>query len=255
MDSLKDKFKQTTATSIMTYVLFVVAVVFADVMYVQLVGRVVMGALFALALAGAFALGGSVLILPRKLKNGDIKPGLQRNVAIGVLLAEFAIMAGNVIVAFAEKGGDLPDMFLSIYATYVAPVTPVLAALGILLIWLADPQDRARLTAQEAETERKVAEIELQTELATRSITAMKEFLETPEAKAVMQEAARRQGFDLMYRVLQVSGIGQPQPPAASPAPIQQPQFNIMPPAQPQPQPLPTIPTIPISTNGHGPNA
>ena len=130
MNDFRSRLKQTTVTSVVTYILFVVAVVFADIMYLQLVLHVVDSGLVILAIAGAFALGGSVLILPRKLKNGDIKPGTHRTVAISVLIVEFFIMAANVVVAFAEKSGDLPDGMVAIYATYIAPITPVIAALA-----------------------------------------------------------------------------------------------------------------------------
>jgi hypothetical protein len=38
-------------------------------------------------------------------------------------------MAANVVVAFAEKSGDIPEGILAVYATYIAPIT----ALGIIL--------------------------------------------------------------------------------------------------------------------------
>jgi hypothetical protein len=261
------RLKETTVTSIVTYILFVVAVVFADIMYLQLVTRVVDSGLLILAIAGAFALGGSVLILPKKLKNGDIKPGAQRSVAIAVLVTEFFIMAANVVVAFAEKSSDIPEGILAVYATYIAPITPVLAALGIMLIWLADPIDRAKQTEYQVDTAKKVAELELKGQLSMTAVIAMEEFLQTDEAKDVMRQAAREQGYKLLRDVLQTSGVtaqqqGQTQT-LPAPTPIQ-------PAAQPQapaeqygPPPIPydgrlwaPVMPAPVLTNGngHGPN-
>jgi hypothetical protein len=269
----RSRLKETSVTSIVTYILFVVAVVFADIMYLQLVTRVVDSGLIILAIAGAFALGGSVLILPRKLKNGDIKPGAQRSVAIAVLVTEFFIMAANVVVAFAEKSGDIPEGILGIYATYVAPITPVLAALGILLIWLADPIDKAKQTEYQVDTAKKVAELELKGQLSMTAVIAMEEFLQTDEAKQVMQAAAREQGYKLLRDVLQTSGIatgptihstsaltsGIPVPPA----PAQPTTPLATPPEQQGPIPydgrlwVPVV-SAPLATNsngnGHGPN-
>ncbi len=271
----RSRLKETSVTSIVTYILFAVAVVFADIMYLQLVTRVVDSGLLVLAIAGAFALGGSVLILPRKLKNGDVKPGAQRTVAISVLVTEFFIMAANVVVAFAEKSGDIPEGILSMYATYVAPITPVLAALGILLIWLADPIDKAKQTEYQVDTAKKVAELELKGQLSMTAVIAMEEFLQTDEAKQVMQAAAREQGYKLLRDVLQTSGIAtapaappvyQPAAPTPLPAPAAAPVLAVPAPAvapAPQPGPAPHddllwIPykTEPISANGngHGPN-
>jgi hypothetical protein len=251
------RLKETTVTSIVTYILFVVAVVFADIMYLQLVTRVVDSGLLILAIAGAFALGGSVLILPKKLKNGDIKPGAQRSVAIAVLVTEFFIMAANVVVAFAEKSGDIPEGILAVYATYVAPITPVLAALGIMLIWLADPIDKAKQTEYQVDTAKKVAELELKGQLSMTAVIAMEEFLQTDEARDVMRQAAREQGYKLLRDVLQTSGVtvqqGQTQT-LPAPAPVQ--------PAAPAPAsttplaytvPLPAAPVL-TNGNGHGPN-
>lgn len=262
----RSRLKETTVTSIVTYILFVVAVVFADIMYLQLVTRVVDSGLLILAIAGAFALGGSVLILPRKLKNGDIKPGAQRSVAISVLVTEFFIMAANVVVAFAEKSGDIPEGILGIYATYVAPITPVLAALGILLIWLADPIDKAKQTEYQVDTAKKVAELELKGQLSMTAVIAMEEFLQTDEAKQVMQAAAREQGYKLLRDVLQTSGIAtgpsaqpvyQPAVPASLSIPAAAPVMTA-PMLTPAPSVAPEltewIPYTAINGNGHGPN-
>lgn len=255
----RSRLKETSVTSIMTYILFVVAVVFADIMYLQLVMSVVDPGLIILAIAGAFALGGSVLILPRKLKNGDIKPGAQRSVAIAVLVTEFFIMAANVVVAFAEKSGDLPLGIVAVYGTYIAPITPVIAALGILLIWLADPIDKAKQTEYQVDTARKVAELELKGQLSMTAVMAMEEFLQTDEAKQVMQQAAREQGYKLLRDVLQTSGVTASVP--------MQPSHRLPPaPIVPQHQPAPARPqaiddwlTVPIpsdytNSNGSHPN-
>ena len=235
MNDFRSRLKQTTVTSVVTYILFVVAVVFADIMYLQLVLHVVDSGLVILAIAGAFALGGSVLILPRKLKNGDIKPGTHRTVAISVLIVEFFIMAANVVVAFAEKSGDLPDGMVAIYATYIAPITPVIAALGIILIWLADPIDKAKQTQVEVETATKIAELELQGELSQASVRAMEEFMQSAEAKDVMKYAARQRGLSLLHNVLSMSGVNADQ---LSPPPT----INLAAPVVPSPIP-PTQPT------------
>lgn len=210
---MKNLLKQSSLTSKLTWLVFGLAVVFADVMYLQLVWSVVHGVLALLALGGAFALGASVIMLPLKLKNGDIADGDQRTVAITVLVVEFALMILNTIVAFAESAGDVTDQFLSIYATYVAPATPILVAAGFLLIWLFDPVDLAERAKREARTAETIARIGIETEIRQSTLEGVQRNLQNPHFKRMVDGEIQRQTMTILRETFGVMRLDAPPEP------------------------------------------
>ena len=212
---MKAYLKETTITSKATWAVFALAVLFADVMYLQLVWSVVDGLLAILALGGAFALGASVLMLPLKLKNGDIDGGNQRTIAITVLMFEFGLMILNTVVAFAEAAGDMTDQFLTIYATYVAPATPILVAAGFLLIWLFDPIDQAERAKQMARTTEEVTKAEIETNLRLATLEGVRRNIDSAAYKQYVDKEIQRRTFEMLretFGALEDGSNGLPAP-------------------------------------------
>lgn len=205
MKNLDDLIGERSIATILTALVFFVAILFADVMYLQMVDRVVDPAWRILSIAGAFALGASVLLLPWKLKNGDIKPGNQRTVTMAVLILEFLLMVFNVVLAFAEKAGMPRDGLLDVYATYIMPATPVLVAGGILLIWLADPLDQAAIQESKFDTARKIQRLRLRAGVEVEVIKAIGEYAASDDVKRVIRVEAAEQALALAREVLGVS--------------------------------------------------
>ncbi|KPL80244.1 hypothetical protein [Herpetosiphon geysericola] len=201
-------------TSKVTWLVFVLAVLFADVMYVQLVWNVVDGLLALLALGGAFALGASVIMLPLKLKNGDIKDGQQRSIAIAVLMVEFGLMILNTVVAFAEAAGDMAaaDQFLTVYATYIAPATPIIVAAGFLLIWLFDPIDQAERAKHEARTAEAITKAEIETELRLSTLEGVRRNIDSPAYKELVDAEIQRQTIAMLKATFETMRLGNEQP-------------------------------------------
>ena len=241
---MKTILKQSSLTSKLTWLVFGLAVIFADVMYLQLVWSVVYGVLAVLALGGAFALGASVIMLPIKLKNGDIADGQQRAVAISVLLVEFGLMILNTIVAFAEAAGDVTDQFLSIYATYVAPATPIIVAAGFLLIWLFDPIDQAERAKHQARTIEAITKAEIEADLRIATLEGVRRNIDSAAYRELVDAEIQRRTLDMLRDTFGTKRLDAPVQPLTIDEP-QRTEHPVTPTRDTNPQPV-AKPVTPI---------
>lgn len=204
-DDLKTMYKETSLADVLMAILFVGAVVFADVLYIAFVSAYLSGALLMLALVGAFALGGSVILTTYQLTNGDIHKGNHRRIAITGLCIKFTIMALNSVIAFA--GHEVDDQWLALYAKWFAPSTPIIVAAIYIAMRVTNPKSRAKQVQHEAEQMLEIGKIAIQTKIQQTTQRGMMEYLETDDAKNYIKAAANDQGMSLMRSLLQQSGI------------------------------------------------
>ena len=119
------------------------AVVYADVMYLQIMGDVFPeGILGALAMAGAVMMAASALALPVAL-HFWFSPGLQFIGGIIFWVADIAVLALNSILAFQVASGAVADSFLGVWAL-LSPASPILAVIGWGILFLLDPSHKLR---------------------------------------------------------------------------------------------------------------
>jgi hypothetical protein len=98
----------------------------------------------ALAAIGVVALEITALALPLALHFWTHSP-LQRFWALAFYAIDAGIIVLNVVFDYAIVGGGgiIPE-WLTLYAFYVTPASPLFCALGWSVLWLLDPSERER---------------------------------------------------------------------------------------------------------------
>lgn len=157
------------------------AVIYGDVMFLQVMSRVFPadGVLRVLALAGAVMTAASAIVLPAAL-HWWFAPGLQTVWGILFWLLDIAALGLNSILAYQTMSGRADPM--AAWQT-ISPATPLLAVVGWGIAFLLDPSHQKRQAIAEMEA----AQIEIfaeQMRQAAQSEEVYREILDGARAQA-----------------------------------------------------------------------
>lgn len=163
------------------------AVVYGDIMFLQVISKAFpqSGLMQALAYAGAITTAVSALCLPIAM-HWWFHPGLQFIWGVIFWLLDIAALGLNSMLAYQLAMGGL-DSSLSVWAV-LSPATPLLAVIGWGLAFLFDPSHQER----QARAEMRADQIETYAE-------EMKKAAQSPEVKQIILEAAVNDARDFAH--------------------------------------------------------
>ena len=96
------------------------------------------------AYVGMIALGISAIALPLALHTWSFE-AMHRIATFGFYVLDIALLGINSFVDFGVNTGETLPQWAHIYATYIMPATPVIAAVGWCILFLLDPSARAMI--------------------------------------------------------------------------------------------------------------
>jgi hypothetical protein len=148
--------------------LYAAAVIYGDIMFIQVVGDAFpdTGLLASLSLVGALVTAGSALILPLAL-HFWFSPGLQFWWGLIYWLADIAALAMNSMLAYKLATGQPLDGPFASWRDF-SPATPLLAVLGWGLVFMFDQSHTKRHAMAEMEADQ-VDEFNKQLRIAAKS--------------------------------------------------------------------------------------
>ncbi len=186
----------------MAVVLYAAVLVYTGVHNYNLMSRTVPPGQQLFAITALLCLEGAAIFLPLAI-HFWLAPGPQRMVGYVLYGVNFTIVIANTVLdAISQRAQVMPE-WLSLYATFILPATPILVGLGVSLIFLLDPSKKihdARAAAEAASLDA----------MALR----MREAADLPELNQAIQVAALK---DMRQTAVRVTGV--PVQPAALPDP------------------------------------
>ena len=139
----------------MAFVLYGAVLIYTGVHNFNLISRTVPPDQQLFAITALLCLEGAAVFLPMAI-HFWFAPGTQRAVGYVLYATNFTIVIMNTIVdAITNRQATIPD-WLSIYATFILPATPVVIGVGIAFIFLLDPSKKvhdAEMAVKAAQTD------------------------------------------------------------------------------------------------------
>lgn len=134
-------------------VIYCAAVIYGDIMFLQVVGKAFpqSGVFASLAIVGALVTAASAIILPLAL-HFWFAPGLQFIGGVIFWAVDIAALMLNSMLAFQVAAGGGLDSFLGTWALW-SPATPMLAVVGWGIMFMLDPSHRVRHAQLELEAD------------------------------------------------------------------------------------------------------
>lgn len=197
---------------IIGYIILGVGAVYADVMFVNLLGVALpQGPLGIAAIMGAFLTSGSLLALVIG-KSFLFRPGDQVTYAWIFTWIEIAVMSLNVILS-ALHGMHVDPGYLE-YWLYLCPATPFVAVIGWIMMIYADPrrhnlhEDMAM--ADQLETKKRqhkqnvhLVRLELQTTALEQQKVYMQQYMSTPEVQSALKHGSQQIALGIVSEIIQ----------------------------------------------------
>lgn len=199
------------------------AVIYGDIMFLQVVSKTFPGSgvLQALAYAGAIVTAVSALILPIAL-HWWFSPGSQFIWGLIFWGLDIFALGANSILAFEIATGG-KDSFIEVWQV-MSPATPLLAVVGWGIAFLLDPSHKLRHAVSDMRAE----QIDI---LADEMVKAAK----SAEVKAIILEGAKKDARDFAESVTRQRIENKPTRHKSEDAPQDQPEPE---PAEPEPSKL-----------------
>jgi hypothetical protein len=140
------------ASMFMAFVLYGAVLIYTGVHNFNLISRTVAPDQQLFAITALLCLEGASVFLPLAI-HFWFAPGPQRLVGYVLYAANFTIVIMNTVLdAISNRAATMPE-WLSLYATFVLPATPIVIGVGIAFIFLLDPSKKihdARAAAEAA---------------------------------------------------------------------------------------------------------
>jgi hypothetical protein len=148
-----DIMKESTRRAIRTLVILMgVAVYLAGVVYAEVHGFSVLSKgvqpdMLIWAYLGMIALGISAVALPLALHVWTFD-AMHRIAAFLFYVVDIALLGVNSFVDFSTNTGETLPQWAQMYADFILPATPVIAAVGWSILFLLDPATKALIQKQ-----------------------------------------------------------------------------------------------------------
>lgn len=193
------------ATSMfMAVLLYAAVLIYTGVHNYNLMARTVPADQQLFAITALLCLEGAAIFLPIAI-HFWLAPGPQRMVGYVLYGANFAIVIMNTILdAITNRSQGVPE-WLTMYATFILPATPILVGLGVSFMFLLDPSKKihdARAAAQAASVDAMAIH--------------MREAANRPDVNEAIQMAALK---DMQETAVRVTGVQLRELPAPAAAP------------------------------------
>ena len=175
------------------YLMYAGAVIYGDVMFLQIVSKAFPsnGFLQSFAYAGAVVTAGTALALPLALHYW-FAPGNQYIWGICYWVFDAVILGLNSILAYQIALAHVDPIF-ELWRN-ISPATPLFAVIGIGVAFLLDPTHAKRHAEMEGELD--------QIDLYKQHVQAA---ANSPEVKAVILEAAKQQAAEYAKGIYQIA--------------------------------------------------
>jgi hypothetical protein len=187
------------AAMFMAVLLYAAVLIYTGVHNYNLMSRTVPADKQLFAMTALLCLEGAAIFLPLAI-HFWLAPGPQRMVGYVLYGVNFAIVIANTILdAISQRAQVMPE-WLTMYATFILPATPIVVGLGVSMIFLLDPSKKihdARAAAEAASLDA----------MALR----MREAADLPEVNEAIHIAAVK---DMQQTAVRVTGVEVKQPPA-----------------------------------------
>jgi hypothetical protein len=121
---------------------YLAGVVYAEVHGFSILSKGVNPDFLMWAYLGMVALGISAIALPLALHTWTFE-AMHRMAAFGFYVLDIALLGINSFVDFGVNTAETLPQWAHIYANYIMPATPVIAAVGWCVLFLLDPSSRA----------------------------------------------------------------------------------------------------------------
>lgn len=211
---------------ILGYLILGIGAIYADVMFVTLLGQALpSGALGVAAILGAFLTSASLIALVVG-KSHLFRPGDQVTWAWIFTWIEIGVMSLNVILA-ALHGLHVDAGYLE-YWLYLCPATPFVAVIGWIMLIYADPRRHAlhedMAMADQLEDKQRqhkqnvhMVRLELQTTALDQQRVYMQQYMQTPEVQAALRHGSEQIALGIVSEIIQRPIMPASTAPAAAP--------------------------------------
>jgi hypothetical protein len=175
------------------YLMYAGAVIYGDIMFLQIVSRAFpsSGFLQSFAYAGAVVTAGTALALPLALHYW-FAPGNQYIWGVIYWVFDAVVLGLNSILAYQIAIGHTDPIFEA--WRNISPATPLFAVIGIGVAFLLDPTHAKRHAEMEGELD--------QIDLYKQHVQAA---ANSPEVKAVILQAAKEQAAEYARNIYQIA--------------------------------------------------
>jgi hypothetical protein len=212
-----------SAAMFMAIALYAAVLVYTGVHNFNLMSRTVPADQQLFALTALLCLEGAAIFLPVAI-HFWLAPGPQRMVGYVLYGLNFTVVVLNTILdAITQRSTTVPE-WLTTYATFVLPATPVMIGIGVSFIFLLDPSKKihdARAAAQAASVD--------------AMALLMREAANRPDLNEALHQAAIK---DMQETTVRITGAKLPE--------VQVPRL-------PAPKPRPAARTIRMARDGSPP--
>lgn len=197
---------------VLGYLILGVGAIYADVMFITLVGPALpAGSLGVAAIMGAFLTSASLIALVVG-KSHLFRPGDQVTWAWAFTWVEIGIMSLNVILA-AMHGLHINAGYLELWL-YICPASPFIAVIGWIMLIYADPrryhlhenmamQDQLEERRRQHQKNVHLVRLELQDAALDQQKVYMQQYMNTPEVQSALRAGSEQIALGIVSEIIE----------------------------------------------------